>query len=79
MSRSRKKKLGGGNTIAASDKKGKQQAARKMRRIINSLLKLGKDPHPNKKAYYDQWDMPKDGKTYYSEVSNETIRKLKRK
>jgi len=58
-----------------SDKKGKQKANRSYRKIVHSLLSIGKDDFPLLKEISDIWDFPKDGKSFISNCNPKYLRK----
>lgn len=64
MGKSRRKHPGHGVTCAQSNKEFKKQEHRRERRAAKVALKQGKElPHP--KEFNNEWNSPRDGKTYW--------------
>ena len=48
-----------------SDKLDRSKANRKLRRIVKTLLKMGKEFFPLLREVSDPWDFPSDGLAHY--------------
>ncbi|MGG6230487.1 hypothetical protein [Tenacibaculum sp. SDUM215027] len=75
MSRSKKKTKIHGNTTAKSEKENKQDANRKLRRIVKQKVNSGKTELPELREVSNVWSFDKDGKRYNSEMTEKELRK----
>jgi len=75
MSRSKKKTKIQGITTATSEKENKQEANRKLRRLVKEKLKRGEKDLPEIREVSDVCDFEKDGKKYNPEMSDKELRK----
>ncbi len=62
-------------TTAKSEKQDKQQANRKLRRIVKNKLKSGDISLPKIREVSDVWSFDKDGKIYCKDMFKEDMRK----
>ena len=69
MSRSKRKTPILPNCKAASEKAEKQEANRKLRRIVKEKLAVPEEELPQKKEISDRWNWLKDGKSYRTDLS----------
>ncbi len=74
MSRSYRKTPIFGNCICRSEKKDKRIANRAYRRIVRHCLKAGKEL-PLKREVSNIWSFGKDGKSYWHNFTQESMRK----
>ncbi len=75
MSRSKKKTKIHGITTAHSEKENKQDANRKLRRIVKQKLTTGKESLPKLREVSNIWCFNKDGKVYDAEMTDKELRK----
>lgn len=75
MSRSKKKTKIQGITTAKSEKENKQEANRKLRRIVKQIVKTQKTDLPQKREVSNVWCFDKDGKRYNSKMTEKDLRK----
>ena len=75
MSRSKKKTKIQGITTAKSEKENKQEANRKLRRIVKQKVNTQKTDLPQKREVSNVWSFDKDGKRYNSEMTEKDLRK----
>ena len=75
MSRSRKKTKFQAITTAKSEKENKQEANRKLRRIVKQKVKQEESELPRLREISNIWAFDKDGKTYNAEMTEKELRK----
>ncbi len=75
MKKSIKKTKISGITTSESEKAEKREANRKYRRTVKQKVKLGNDEFPKIRELSNVWCFSKDGKRYYSEMSDKYLRK----
>jgi hypothetical protein len=75
MSRSRQKSKFTGYTTAVSEKEDKRLANRAYRKAIKQGLQVGKTEFPQIRELSNVWCSDKDGKHYYSGMSEKDMRK----
>ncbi|WP_298954580.1 hypothetical protein [uncultured Nonlabens sp.] len=75
MSRSIKKTKIQGITTAQSEKENKQDANRKLRRVIKQMVKEVKTELPELRDVSNTWSFDKDGKRYNPEMTDKDMRK----
>ncbi|RKS53785.1 hypothetical protein BC962_2041 [Gillisia mitskevichiae] len=63
------------NCFAVSEKAEKQQANRKLRRLVKEKLSDSNYELPDLKEVADKWNWSKDGKSYRSDLSNKQLTK----
>lgn len=79
MSNSYRKTPISGITTSSSDKWYKTRWHKKERRKIRQLLQKGLFDLVNKLFYpFDDWETPKDGKTYFEELKAKDIKTYKK-
>ncbi|MEM6719131.1 MAG: hypothetical protein AAF611_07455 [Bacteroidota bacterium] len=75
MSRSRKKIKIRAITTSKSEKKDKQQANRKLRRIVKQKVKSEETELPKLREISNVWAFDKDGKIFDDEMTEKDLRK----
>lgn len=75
MSRSKRKTKMRAITTASSEKKNKQEANRKLRRLVKLHVKKKNTEMPKLREISNVWSFDKDGKAYRSEMTERELRK----
>ncbi len=75
MSRSKKKTKIQGITTAKSEKNNKQEANRKLRRLVKQKVTKEEEELPLLREVSDVWTFDKDGKKYQSDMTEKELRK----
>lgn len=75
MSRSRKKSKIHGITTAESEKQDKQEANRRLRRVVKQKVNQGETELPELREISNIWGFAKDGKIYHPETPKKLMRK----
>ncbi|CAL2082704.1 hypothetical protein [Tenacibaculum sp. 190524A02b] len=75
MSRSKKKTKIHGITTATSEKENKQEANRKLRRVVKQKINAGETDLPKLREISNVWAFDKDGKIYNPEMTEKDLRK----
>ena len=63
------------NCLSVSEKAEKQLANRKLRRLVKERLSDSKYELPDLKEVSSNWNWPKDGKSYRSDLTNKQLTK----
>jgi len=63
------------NCIAVSEKAEKQLANRKLRRLVKEKLSDSNYELPDLKEVANNWNWPKDGKSYRSDLTKQQLTK----
>ena len=75
MSRSKKKTKIHGITTASSEKENKQDANRKLHRVVKQKVDSGETDLPDLREVSNVWCFDKDGKRYNAEMTEKDLRK----
>ncbi|WP_420571811.1 hypothetical protein [Kordia sp.] len=61
--------------MADSEKENKQEANRKLRRVVKQKIKSGKEELPQLREISNVWGFDKDGKMYNPDMTEKDLRK----